>query len=319
MQFHPVASMFPMMEGAEFDAFVSDIATHGQLEPIVVYEGMVLDGRNRWRACERLGLVPETREWENGRDPESFVVSLNLHRRHLSREQRDGLICSLRAKGKTLQEIASAVGVSIGTAHGAARDVQLFNSEKFEGADGKFRPTHYAPREEQRDVPHVSYNSGNNEWYTPPEYIATARAVMGAIDIDPASSEIANRTVGAAKFYTQEDDGLSHDWHGRVWMNPPYASEWIGKFCDKLAWHVRRGEVTEACVLVNNATETGWFSALLDVSACVCLIRGRVKFLDAAGTPSGAPLQGQALLYIGQNAGAFAHEFGNFGTVLYAR
>jgi len=172
--------------------------------------------------------------------------------------------------------------------------------------------------EQEQKQAHVSHNSGNNEWYTPPEYIRAARQVMGSIDLDPASSEIANRSVGAATFYTVEDDGLQHDWQGRVWMNPPYASHLIGQFADKLAGHVQRGDVSEACVLVNNATETGWFNTLLDVASCACFIRGRVKFIDQWGNPSGAPLQGQVVLYIGPGAGAFERAFSGFGTVLYA-
>jgi len=172
--------------------------------------------------------------------------------------------------------------------------------------------------EEIRKAVHVSHNSGNNEWYTPPEYIEAARRVMGGIDLDPASSGMANTIVGASRFYTQEDDGLMHDWAGRVWMNPPYEAGLIRAFADKLAVHVRRREVNEACVLVNNATETGWFRVMLDVASCVCFIRGRVKFIDSVGNPSGAPLQGQALLYIGLNVGDFTQAFSGFGTVLYA-
>jgi len=166
--------------------------------------------------------------------------------------------------------------------------------------------------------PHVTHNSGNNEWYTPSEYIEAARRVMGGIDLDPASSEIANKTVQAVTFYTIENDGLLYDWAGRVWMNPPYASHLIGLFANKLAEHVKQGDVSEACVLVNNATETTWFNTLLDVASCVCFIRGRVKFIDAEGKPSGAPLQGQALLYIGPRAQAFGRAFSDLGAVLYA-
>ena len=167
--------------------------------------------------------------------------------------------------------------------------------------------------------PHVSQNTGNNEWYTPPEYIEAARHVMGEIDLDPASSEIANEAVQAETFYTQEDDGLLYDWEGRVWMNPPYASHLIGLFTDKLVEHVKQGDVSEACVLVNNATDTGWFHTLLSVASCVCLIKGRVHFIDAEGNPSGAPLQGQAALYVGENDGKFAEEFSQFGQVLFTR
>jgi len=169
-----------------------------------------------------------------------------------------------------------------------------------------------------KSKPHVTHNSGNNEWYTPPEYIEAARVVMERIDLDPASSDKANETVQATTYYTTQDDGLVQDWAGRVWMNPPYSSDLISAFCDKLTQHVKEGDVTEACVLVNNATETGWFNALLDVASAVCLIRGRVKFIDAEGNPSGAPLQGQVVLYIGECSADFEREFSQFGRVLYA-
>jgi hypothetical protein len=72
-------------------------------------------------------------------------------------------------------------------------------------------------------TPHVSYNTGEIRWYTPRRYIDMAVAVMGGIDLDPASSTEANKTVGAATYYTIEDDGLTKPWRGRVWMNPPYS------------------------------------------------------------------------------------------------
>jgi hypothetical protein len=164
---------------------------------------------------------------------------------------------------------------------------------------------------------HVANNSGNNEWYTPPALIEAARQTMGAIDCDPASSPVANATVGASTFYTADDDGLRQaEWGARVWMNPPYAQPLISQFCEELARRVREGEVTDACVLVNNATDTAWFHTLLSVASAVCFLRGRVRFLDPAGAPSGAPLQGQAVVYIGDGASGFADAFAGNGKVL---
>lgn len=179
-----------------------------------------------------------------------------------------------------------------------------------------------APTEDIREVArevvraHVSNNSGNNEWYTPPNYINAAREVMGGIDTDPASSAIANRTVGAAQYFDAESDGLKQQWSGRVWMNPPYAQPLIADFCDALCEKAKTREIEQACVLVNNATETVWFQTLLETASAVCFIKSRIKFLDPEGKPGGAPLQGQAVLYIGDEIEKFADSFCSFGKVL---
>lgn len=161
--------------------------------------------------------------------------------------------------------------------------------------------------------PHVSHNSGNNEWYTPAEYIAAARAVMGSIDLDPASSVKANEIVCATHFYTAQNSGLDQDWMGRVWMNPPYSSEWVGLFISKFVLHFNQRQIVEGIVLVNNATETHWFAELIDPALAIVFPTGRIRFLDAEARPSGMPLQGQAVVYFGDKYERFMEEFSRFG------
>ena len=165
-------------------------------------------------------------------------------------------------------------------------------------------------------LPHVAHNSGQNEWYTPAPWIEAARATMGGIDCDPASSAIANERVRATAIWTAEDDGRERVWGERVWMNPPYAQPLVADFCEALAVRFERGEVTQACVLVNNGTETAWFHRLLSVASAVCFPRTRVRFLAPSGEPSGSPLQGQACVYLGSNREAFTTHFSAFGVVL---
>jgi phage N-6-adenine-methyltransferase len=161
---------------------------------------------------------------------------------------------------------------------------------------------------------HVTANSGENEWYTPPDIIEAARDVMGGIDLDPASCELAQSNVKAKRFYTVDDDGLSKEWTGRVWLNPPYSKDLIGPFALKVVNESAR--LQHAVVLVNNATDTAWFHDLASVASAVCFLRGRVRFLDRTGKPANTPVQGQAVIYVGANVEGFRRRFSSFGLVV---
>jgi hypothetical protein len=92
MKFHPLTELFPLMQGREFRELVTDIKAHGLRVPITTYQGKILDGRNRARACERAGIHnPPTGEYV-GDNPFKEVLSLNLHRRHLSESQIAGIL-----------------------------------------------------------------------------------------------------------------------------------------------------------------------------------------------------------------------------------
>ena len=165
---------------------------------------------------------------------------------------------------------------------------------------------------------HVSNNSGDNEWYTPKEYLDAVKCVMGSIDVDPASSQIANTIVQAATYYTVADDGRNKDWTGNVFMNPPYAHPLIDEFTNKLISEIQSGNTKQAIVLVNNATETKWFQSLANKAAAVCFPQSRLRFWSPEKA-SATPLQGQAFLYFGNDIKAFRSEFGKYGFVAVIR
>jgi len=95
-------------------------------------------------------------------------------------------------------------------------------------------------------------------------------------------------------------------------MNPPYAAKLIPGFCKKIVKHYQEGNVEEAIVLVNNATDTIWFQTLLEHASAIVFPKGRVKYYNPSGKP-GSPLQGQAVIYCGENPNSFIVEFNRFG------
>lgn len=164
---------------------------------------------------------------------------------------------------------------------------------------------------------HVSHSTGYSEWNTPPKFIEAAKQLMGSIDIDPASNEKAQEIIKAEKYYTQENNGLDKEWKGNVWMNPPYSQPLIKEFCFKLIEKIESKEINQACVLINNATETEFVQEMLKICKAVCFIKGRVKFIDMEGKESGSPLQGQFIIYFGNESAKFKKVFSQFGEILW--
>jgi hypothetical protein len=114
LKYHKVAAIFPMLEGEAFEALKQDIKANGQHDPIWTYQGKIIDGRNRERACRELGIEPRIQEWDARGDLVAFVISQNLHRRHLTEPQR--AIVAARLK----QRLAEAARKRLATSTGGA-------------------------------------------------------------------------------------------------------------------------------------------------------------------------------------------------------
>ena len=153
---------------------------------------------------------------------------------------------------------------------------------------------------------HVARATGQMEWYTPDHILEIARATLGVIDLDPASSAAAQERVKARWYHGDHVDGLARQWHGHVWLNPPYAAGLVARFAHKLVEEVHAGRVDAALWLSNNATDTIWFAELTSIATAMFFPQGRVRFHTPAGERPGTPLQGQVLIYIGPDVARFA-------------
>jgi ParB-like chromosome segregation protein Spo0J len=88
IDFHPYCEALPEMEPEEFAELMNDISGSGQLEPIVIFDGKILDGRHRYLACLELGIEPRFKAYDSPDSPLDYVISLNLKRRHWSKEKK---------------------------------------------------------------------------------------------------------------------------------------------------------------------------------------------------------------------------------------
>lgn len=153
--------------------------------------------------------------------------------------------------------------------------------------------------------------TGDPESYTPSQYIESARRVMGSIDLDPASNELAQKTVNATTWFGEEDDGLSKDWAGNVFLNPPYkyplVEDFIQKLCDS--------SVRAAILLTNNNTDTRWWHLAASRAKAICFTLGRINFYKADGSET-QPTNGQTFFYFGSDVDLFRSEFEDYGSIL---
>lgn len=135
----------------------------------------------------------------------------------------------------------------------------------------------------QQTNPSVS----SDEWYTPRWIID----VLGPFDLDPcAPPEDVRPFTIAHTAYTKADDGLSHDWHGTVWLNPPYSRVPLRRFCEKMAAHN-----DGIALLVNRQDNLLWQEVIFPTAKSMIFMRHRVKFIRPDGT-TGSPFFGSCLV-----------------------
>lgn len=178
-------------------------------------------------------------------------------------------------------------------------------------------------------------DKNSDEWFTPVKTMIRVHEFFGpvGIELDPASCDMAQRTVKAARYYTKNDDGLSHDWHAStLFLNPPYNK--LNGISQQETWsaklhrHVMSGDVRLALMLVSAASGSAWYATMLNHWP-VCIPHQRIRFVDENGKAEGSPRAGRAifLMYSPAHFGRwqtielidrFENIFGgNFGNILF--
>lgn len=160
-EFHEAADLFPMMGQAELEELARDIKDRGLMEPIRLFQGKIIDGRNRYRACKLAGAKPLFRDMGNMKvnggkqvltdagtycTPTEFVLSLNLHRRHLTAEQKREVIAKVLKSDpkKSNRKVATEVKADDKTVASVRRELEataeIPHLDRTEGQDGRERP-----------------------------------------------------------------------------------------------------------------------------------------------------------------------------------
>lgn len=316
-QVHPAADLFPMLPASELQELADDIARTGLKQSVVVTrDGVLLDGRNRIAACTLAGIKPTFTEYR-GDDPTAYVVSINLRRRHLSLEDRAFLAVELI---KVYEEQGRLAKVEAGRTSGrgmepkhppyveepmpraaresaakAARDVSVSRATVAQAKRIKEQAPDLVPLVRQRKMSISKAESivknraagiaddEGDSWFTPGWLFEQLGL---AFDIDVcAPRKTDQRTVPSAHFFTEDDDGLSIDWFGLVWCNPPYSKPepWADKMIrhgtglllthmpNNAAWAVRAQRAADAVRLIqsmhfvrpNGATQRPGYSLML--------------------------------------------------------
>jgi len=263
-------------------------------------EATHISGYSLERAVSEFEWLLENNRWKEvgtGYDDiNDFLKTLNFSEFKIAIEQRKKIAQKLKELEASQRATANTLGVSPDTINKDVRnltderkididDEDVMNNDVRNLTDGEKTDIDYedvidngaensAPPEDSlftKGKPHISYNSGENEWYTPSKFIESARIVMKTINLDPASSDEANEIVKATNYYTVETNGLKQKWYGNIWLNPLYSQPLISHFSNKLIEQL--ANIKQACILTNNASETEWYQQLMLRCDAICFIK----------------------------------------------
>ena len=155
----------------------------------------------------------------------------------------------------------------------------------------------------------LTASTGNrtDKWNTPIEFVGDVVKFFGTIDLDPCCNDVNNPNVPALNYYTEETNGLAHDWHGKVFMNHPYSDSktWV----PYAASQYRSGNVEEMILLIKLDVSTKWWQSISEYPWIA--VNTRLRFGSAK---SAAPFQ-SAIVYLGNDLVKFSEIFKKYGTL----
>lgn len=335
------ASWIMPLASTELDELERSLKAEGCRDALLTWNGLLVDGHHRFAICEQYGIEYKVRTllFTTRDEAKNWMIRNQLGRRNITPEQRNYLIGKLYQEQK--KDAPNATGVNqyangvkgnncpqpttadrIGEQFNVApRTVK--NAEKFAeavdtiandyGDDLKQEILSREVKVSQKAVveqANVHFSSESEEWYTPAAIVDAVHWTLAGIDIDPCSNSHEKPNVPAKVLYTKEDDGLTKDWNGRLYMNPPYGRE-VALWVNKAIEEIEAGRVTEAVILVAGRMDTQWFKALGDVCLAWCAIEGRLNFSDSKNS---APFP-SAVFYYGENLWNFYQAFKEHGKI----
>lgn len=163
------------------------------------------------------------------------------------------------------------------------------------------------------DFTTLSTNTTTDEWYTPPEHIKIVKKLLKRIDVDPCSIAVAQKWIKAKKYYAKSDNGLSKEWKGKLWMNPPFGAAikyWIAKALEEY----EVGNITEGVILTRTAVGSRWYNELNE-QFVKCEVFERIQYLSNDLIPIRAPIHGSTFFYLGERHDEFYKVFSKIGVV----